>query len=87
MEDLVSTRNNVISFLAGIFAGIVVGSTAGLMLAPRSGRDARDSLAKEARRLAVRVSGLHPQEWRDIEEEEARRSLLENFERIRSAGL
>jgi gas vesicle protein len=84
---LVSTRNNAISFLAGLFAGVVFGSTAALALAPRSGRDARSSLSKEARRLAVRVSGLHPQEWRDIEDEETRRNLLENFERIRSAGL
>jgi gas vesicle protein len=83
----VSTRNNAISFLAGVIAGVVFGSGAALVLAPRSGRETRGSLAKEARRLAVRMSGLHPQEWRDIEEEDASRNLLENFERIRSAGL
>ena len=81
------SRNEVIGFVAGVFSGIVFGSTLALMLAPSSGRETRSSLSKEARRMAVRFSGLHPQEWNDIQEEENRRTLLENFERIRSAGL
>jgi gas vesicle protein len=85
----VSDRNghDGISFLAGLFAGVVFGTTAALLLAPRSGRETRSSMAKEARRWAVRVSGLHPQEWSDIEEEEASQNLLESFEQIRAAGL
>lgn len=82
-----SIRTNLTSFVAGLFAGMAFGSAGALMFAPRSGRETRHSWTKEARRMAVRVSGLHPQEWSDIEEEEARRNLLENFERIRSAGL
>lgn len=84
---MVPYQNKAISFLVGLFAGMAFGSAGALILAPRSGRETRSSLTKEARRMAVRVSGLHPQEWRDIEEEEANRNLLENFERIRSAGL
>lgn len=82
-----SLAKNAMSFLAGILAGAAFGSAAALLWAPRPGRDTRDSLSREAKKMAVRISGLHPHEWSDIAEEENGRNLLENLEHIRSAGL
>lgn len=73
-------------FLFGLLAGVVVGSTAALLTAPRSGRETRGSLSREAKRMAVRATGLHPNEWRDISAEDDGRHLVDNLERIRSAG-
>lgn len=81
-----SLERNALSFFVGLLAGAAFGSAAALLLAPRSGRDARQSLEKEAKRMAVRLSGLHPHEWGDIAEEENGRNLVENLEHIRSAG-
>jgi gas vesicle protein len=75
------------TFLAGLLAGAAIGSAGALLLAPRSGRDTRGSLSREAKRYAVRLSGLHPQEWNDIADEENGRNLIANLEHIRSAGL
>jgi gas vesicle protein len=76
-----------ISFLAGVLTGIAFGSAAALLLAPRPGRDTRERLAKDAKRLAVRVSGLHPVEWSDLEVEDNGRNLVANLDGIRAAGL
>lgn len=73
-------------FLVGLLAGVTVGSTAALLAAPRSGRETRYSLSREAKRMAVRATGLHPSEWRDIAAEDDGRHVVENLERIRSAG-
>lgn len=74
-------------FLAGLLAGVVVGSAAALLVAPRSGREIRHSLSREAKRMAVCTTGLHPNEWRDISAEDSGRNLVKNLGRIRSAGL
>ncbi|HSF17146.1 MAG TPA: YtxH domain-containing protein [Vicinamibacteria bacterium] len=76
-----------VHFLTGLIAGVVAGSLGTLFLTPRSGRDMRESLTREAKRLAVRTTGLHPREWSEIAAEESGRSVLENIGRIRAAGL
>ena len=73
--------------LAGVLAGVVVGLAAALLVTPRSGREMRRSLSREAKRMAVRATGLHPHEWRDISAEDTGRKLVKNLGRIRSAGL
>jgi hypothetical protein len=37
--------------------------------------------------VSVRLSGLHPREWCDIEAEDNGRNLAENIDGIRAAGL
>ena len=74
-------------FVAGLLAGVVVGAAAALCFAPRSGRETREQLQRDAKRMAVRLSGLHPHEWSDIEAEENGRNLVENIDGIRAAGL
>jgi gas vesicle protein len=74
-------------FLAGLLMGTVLGSAVALLLIPRSGRDVRHSLAYHAKRAAMKVSGIHPTEWREIVSEENSRDLVENLYGIRSAGL
>ena len=76
-----------VHFLTGLIAGVVAGSLGTLFLTPSSGRDMRQSLTREAKRFAVRTTGLHPREWSEIAAEESGRSVLENIARIRAAGL
>lgn len=82
-----SLDRNTAGFVAGLLTGMVVGSVAALLFAPRSGRETRDRLERDAKRMAVRLSGLHPQEWSDISAEENGRNLVENLDVIRAAGL
>lgn len=75
-----------LEFLAGMLVGVTFGTAAAVLLTPKSGHQLRDSLTREAKRLAVRATGLHPQEWREISAEDNGRSVLENISNIRSAG-
>ncbi len=75
-------------FLAGLLAGSFLGSAVALLLAPRSGRQLRDSIAHEAKRMAVKAaSSVDLHEYSEIADEENRRNLVENIAGIRSAGL
>jgi gas vesicle protein len=51
-------RGVLISVLAGIGIGVLVGAVAGLLLAPKSGQETRDELGKALNDLSNRVSDL-----------------------------
>jgi gas vesicle protein len=51
-------RNVLVSVLAGIGIGVLVGAVAGLLLAPKSGEETRDDLGKSLNDLSDKVSEL-----------------------------
>ena len=69
-----------------MLVGVTFGTVAAVLLTPKPGHQLRNSVARGAKRLAVRATGLHPQEWREILAEDNGRSVLENISKIRSAG-
>ena len=75
-----------LEFLAGMLVGGTFGTAAAVLLTLKPGHQLRNSLAREAKRLAVRATGLHLQEWREILAEDNGRRVLENISKLRSAG-
>lgn len=75
------------TFLAGLLAGAVAGAVVGLLATPRSGRQMRESLGHELKRMALKSSAFDLHDWEDIASEENSRNLVANIERIRAAGL
>lgn len=53
-----SEKNVLVSVLAGIGIGVLVGAVAGLLLAPKSGQETRDELSKALKDLSDRVSDI-----------------------------
>jgi gas vesicle protein len=51
-------RSVLVSVLAGIGIGVLVGAVAGLLLAPKSGQETRDELGKSLSDLSDKVSEL-----------------------------
>src|SRR5207244_10568492 len=51
-------RSVLVSVLAGIGIGVLVGAVAGLLLAPKSGQETRDDLSKSMNDLSDRVTEL-----------------------------
>ena len=51
-------RGVLLSVLAGIGIGVLVGAVAGLLLAPKSGEETRDDLSKTLGDLSDKVSEL-----------------------------
>jgi gas vesicle protein len=51
-------RGVLISVLAGIGIGVLVGAVAGLLLAPKSGEETRDGLSKSLNDLSDKVTDL-----------------------------
>jgi gas vesicle protein len=51
-------RGVLLSVLAGIGIGVLVGAVAGLLLAPKSGEETRDDLSKSLNDLSDKVSDL-----------------------------
>ena len=51
-------RNVLVSVLAGIGIGVLVGAVAGLLLAPKSGEETRDDLSKSMNDLSDKVGEL-----------------------------
>jgi len=51
-------RNVLVSVLAGIGIGVLVGAVAGLLLAPKSGEETRDDLGKSLNELSDKVTEL-----------------------------
>lgn len=84
-----SAKKNGMDFLVGILVGMALGTTTALLLAPKTGRQVRELLVKEARKLASKTSrqGLDTSHWSDLAAEQAGRFLVENLHDIRSAGL
>ena len=84
-----STRGNLVEFIAGICVGAAMGCTTMLLLAPKSGRQVRESLAREAQRLAAKAynSCGDLNELKDVVAAKTAENLVNNIESIRSAGL
>ena len=84
-----SARKNAAEFLVGLLVGTAVGSMAALLFAPKTGRQMRESLAGEARRLAVKASryGIDLNELYDLKASEEGKAVVKNIQCIRSAGL
>jgi gas vesicle protein len=51
-------RNVLVSVLAGIGIGVLVGAVAGLLLAPKSGEETRDDLSKSMNDLSDKITEL-----------------------------
>ncbi len=51
-------RSILVSVLAGIGIGVLVGAVTGLLLAPKSGKETRDDLGKSMQDLSDKVSEL-----------------------------
>ncbi|HZO91496.1 MAG TPA: YtxH domain-containing protein [Chthonomonadaceae bacterium] len=51
-------RNVLVSVLAGIGIGVLVGAVAGLLLAPKSGQETRDDLSKSVSDLSDKITEL-----------------------------
>ena len=51
-------RGVLVSVLAGIGIGVLVGAVAGLLLAPKSGEETRDDLSKSLNDLSDKVTEL-----------------------------
>lgn len=49
-------KNVLVSVLAGIGIGVLVGAVAGLLLAPKSGQETRDDLGKTMNELSDKMS-------------------------------
>lgn len=84
-----ATRDSWSEFFAGLFVGAAMGCTTILLFTPKSGRQVRDSLAKEARRLAAKAykSCGDLNELKDVIANETAENLVNNIQSIRSAGL
>ena len=82
---VMSTSNSLAEFLAGCLVGAAVGSATAFLLAPKTGRQIRDTLAHEARRLVAKTIDLD--KWDDAASAEEARNLIDNIQMIRSAGL
>jgi len=61
METQDNERNVMLSVLAGIGIGVIVGAVAGLLFAPRSGSETRESVAQTLTDLAHKISDLSQQ--------------------------
>ena len=51
-------RGVLVSVLAGIGIGVLVGAVAGLLLAPKSGQETRDDLSRSMTDLSDKISEL-----------------------------
>lgn len=52
-----ASENGGANFLVGFFVGAALGAMGALLLAPKSGRELRESLADESKRLRDRAEG------------------------------
>jgi len=58
MENQDNERSVMLSVLAGIGIGVLVGAIAGVLLAPRSGSETRESLSNTLNDLGNKISDL-----------------------------
>ena len=83
-----ATENGGANFLVGFFVGAALGAMGALLLAPKSGRELRESLADEGKRLRERAE----EALSDVRErggeayEKTRAGLTETAETARKAA-
>ncbi len=58
MADNDDERGVLVSVLAGIGIGVLVGAVAGLLLAPKSGQETRDDLTRTVSDLSDKITEL-----------------------------
>jgi gas vesicle protein len=82
-----SEGNGGYNFLAGFFVGAALGAMAALLLTPKTGREMRETLAEESKKLKQRTEGTVA----DLRERgegaygKAREAVVETTERAREA--
>jgi gas vesicle protein len=54
-EESMASDNGGANFLAGFLVGATLGAIAGLLLAPKSGKELRESLVEEGKKLRERA--------------------------------
>jgi gas vesicle protein len=54
-EEFMASESNGGNFLAGLLVGAALGAIAALLLAPKSGKELRESLAEEGKKLRDRA--------------------------------
>jgi gas vesicle protein len=54
-EESMASDNGGSNFLAGFLVGATLGAIAGLLLAPKSGKELRESLVEEGKKLRERA--------------------------------
>jgi gas vesicle protein len=84
-----STGSTDRKLFIGILVGVSVGLASVLLFSTKRGSRLRTSLVERAKDAAdqVRSLGRDPDAWRDRKRERVGRTLLDQLERIRSAGL
>jgi gas vesicle protein len=55
-DDVMSSSNGGYSFVAGFFLGSALGAAVALLIAPKSGRELRESFAEEGKKLKQTTS-------------------------------
>jgi gas vesicle protein len=86
---MMSMRESMIGFVAGTLVGAVMGCATVLLFTPRTGRQVRDSISKEARRLATKAysSCGNLDDLTDMVAAKTARNIVQNPQSIRAAGL
>lgn len=84
MSDNNNSGNSLLYLLAGFGLGAIVGATAGLLFAPKEGKELRDDLASKAREAGekAKVIGAKARELKDktsewVSEQRAKRLTAE----------
>jgi gas vesicle protein len=85
--DAVSDGNGGYNFLAGFFVGAALGAMAALLLTPKTGKEMRETLAEESKKLKSRTEGAVSDIRTRGEEayDKAREAVSEGTERAREA--
>lgn len=62
-----SDHNNVSSFLTGLIVGATAGALAGVLLAPKSGKETRDDILKIANDIADKATDSYSMAKKELE--------------------
>lgn len=61
MENQDTEKNMMVSVLAGIGIGVIVGAVAGLLFAPKAGTETRETVSQTLTDLGVKINDLSQQ--------------------------
>jgi gas vesicle protein len=84
-----SMRESLIRFVAGTLVGAAMGCATVLLFTPRTGRQVRNSISKEARRLATKAysSCGNLDDLTEMVTARTAQNIVQNPQSIRAAGL
>lgn len=88
METQDNEKNVMVSVLAGIGIGVIVGAIAGLLLAPKSGSETRESVSKTLGELGQKISELSQQLATKVKTvvESSKQAMAEKVEQAGAEG-